>query len=123
MKDSQTAQRAHRDYVENRIETAHPVEIVHLLYRVAIDSLNEAVAHLKSGDHFARANAVTRAELAVDELILSLDHSVDAPFTRTLSDLYGYVLRQTVAGHAKKSEQAFREALAVLTTLLRDGTE
>lgn len=117
MKDLQTAQRAHRDYVESKIETAHPVEIVHILYQVAIDSLNTAIAHLRSGDAFARARAVTKAELAVDELILSLDHSVGAPFTKTLSDLYGYVLQQTVTGHAKKSEQAFREALSILTTL------
>lgn len=117
MTDAQTAQRAYKDYLMSRIETAHPVEIIHLLYQVAIDNLNLAITHLKSGDAFARARAVTKAELAVDELILALDHSVGATFTRTLADLYGYVLRQTVTGHARKSEQAFREALSILMTL------
>src|SRR5277367_1172480 len=99
MTDAQTAQRAYKDYLESRIATAHPVEIIHLLYQVAIDNLNLAITHLKSGDAFARAKAVTKAELAVDELIIALDHSVGANFTRTLADLYGYVLRQIVAGH------------------------
>jgi flagellar secretion chaperone FliS len=117
MTDVQTAQRAYRDYLESRIATAHPVEIIHLLYQVAIDNLNLAITHLKGGDAFARARAVTKAELAVDELILALDHSVNAPFTRTLAQLYGYVLQQTVTGHGRKSEQAFREALSILTTL------
>jgi|HubBroStandDraft_1064217.scaffolds.fasta_scaffold287504_1 flagellar protein FliS len=115
--DAQTAQRAYKDYLESRIAAAHPVEIIHLLYQVAIDNLNLAINHLKSGDAFARARAVTKAELAVDELIIALDHSVGATFTRTLADLYGYVLRQIVAGHGKKSEEAFREALSILTTL------
>jgi flagellar protein FliS len=117
MTDAQSAQRAYRDYLESRVANAHPVEIVHMLYRVAIDNLNLAVTHLNAGDAFARARAVTKAELAVNELTLALDHTVGAPFTRTLADLYDYVLRQTIQGHGKKDEQAFRDALAILTTL------
>jgi flagellar protein FliS len=117
MTEAQTAQRVYRDYLESRIATAHPVELIHLLYQVAIDNLNAAITHLKSGDAFARAKAVTKAELAVDELILALDHSVGAPVSRTLADLYGYVLRETVKGHARKSEQAFQDALSILVTL------
>jgi hypothetical protein len=53
----------------------------------------------------------------VDELNFALDHSVGAGFTRTISELYGYVQRQLVKGHSQKSEQALQEALSVLTTL------
>jgi flagellin-specific chaperone FliS len=82
-----------------------------------MDNLNAAIAHLKNGDAFARASAVTKAEIAVDELLLALDHSVGAPFTRTLASLYDYILQQIIQGHARKSEKAFREALSILTTL------
>ena len=51
------------------------------------------------------------------ELVLSLDHSVNAPFTHTMADLYAYALQRTVEGHSKQSEQAFQEALSILTTL------
>jgi flagellar protein FliS len=117
MTDSQTLQRAHRDYMESRILSAHPVEVVHMLYQVAIDNLNAAIAHLKNEDRPARSYAVTRAEEAVHELVLALDHSVNAPYTHTLASLYGYVLQQIVNGNARQSEQPFWEALSILNTL------
>ena len=115
--DVQALQQAHRDYAESRILSAHPVEIVHMLYQVAIDNVNAAITHLRNRDHFARSAAVTKAQSAIHELLLALDHSVNAPFTRTLSDLYHYSLQQITQGHGKQSEQAFREALSILTTL------
>ena len=117
MTDTQSALQAHREYLESRILTAHPVEIVNMLYHVAIDNVEMSIAHLKSGDRFARSATVTKAQLAVDELILALDHSVDAPFMHTLVDLYQYVLQQLITGHVRQSETAFREALSILTTL------
>ena len=115
--DDQFAQQAHRDYIENRVFSAHPVERVQMLYDVAIASVNTAIARFRDGDVFARGRAVTKAHEAVDELILALDHSVGASFTHTLAELYGYVQRQLVAGHSQKSEEAFKNALSVLTTL------
>src|SRR5262249_58543313 len=65
---------------------------------------SDLIAHLKNGDAFARSAAVTKAEMAIDELLLALDHSVGAAFTRTLADLYDYVLRQIIKGHSQQSE-------------------
>jgi flagellar protein FliS len=115
--DDQLTQQAHKDYVANQVFSAHPAERVYLLYQVAIDSVNAAIARLKDGDIFARGRAVNKAHEAVDELILALDHSVGANFTHTLAELYDYVQRQLVKGHSQKSEEAFRQALSVLTTL------
>src|SRR5580765_2237085 len=117
MKHGQIAPQAHSTYVENQVFSAHPAERVYLLYQVAIDSVNVALARLKDGDIFARGRAVNKAHEAVDELILALDHSVGANFTRTLAELYDYVQRQLVKGHSQKSEEAFHQALSVLTTL------
>jgi flagellar protein FliS len=117
MTDSQTIQRAHRDYLESRILSAHPVEVVHMLYQVAIDNLNAAIAHLKNGDRTARSYAVTRAQEAVNELALALDHSVSPSYSRTLASLYGYVLQQIVDGNARQTEKPFQEALSILNTL------
>jgi flagellar protein FliS len=115
--EDQFARQAHREYLENRVFAAHPAERVYLLYQVAIDSVNAALARLKDGDIFARGHAITKAHEAVDELNLALDHSVGAGFTRTIAELYGYIQRQLVKGHSQKSEQALQEALSVLTTL------
>jgi flagellar biosynthetic protein FliS len=112
-----TTERFRRDYVETRILSAHPVEIVAMLYEVAIENLNEAIRHLKTGDRLARSRAVTRAQQAIHELLIALDHSVFPPFSRTTAGLYQYALNRMVTGHAKESEVAFQEALAVLKPL------
>ena len=68
--DGQRTQQAHKDYVANQVFSAHPAERVYLLYQVAIDSVNAAIARLKDGDIFARGRAVNKAHEAVDELIM-----------------------------------------------------
>src|SRR5579862_7484178 len=117
MTDAHADSQAYRGYMEGRILSAHPVEIVHLLYRVAIDNLNIAISCLKTGDNFGRSKAVTKAQKAVHELMFALDPAVNAPSTRNLTELYDYVQRQIIAGHTRRSEQSFEYALGVLTTL------
>ena len=112
-----TLAQAQREYLENRVLSAKPVEVVEMLYQVAIQSLNRALEHLRSGDALARAQEVSRAQDAVNELMAALDHSV-AAFTQTLAALYIYVQQQIVKGHFNQSEEAFQKASAILTTLL-----
>jgi len=121
--DYESARQAHRDYLESRVLGAHPIEVVEMLYQVAIDNVNLAITHLKAGDALARARAVTKAEQAVDELVLAVNPSVQASFTSTLVDLYHYVLQRIIRGHAQQSEQAFRDALNVLTILAEAWSE
>jgi flagellar biosynthetic protein FliS len=117
MTDATADSQASRGYIEGKIISAHPVEVVHLLYRVAVDNLNLAIACLKTGDNFARSRAVTKAQRAVNELMVSLDPTVAAPFTRNLTELYDYIQRAIIAGHTRRSEQAFQDALGVLNIL------
>jgi len=114
---------ARRDYLENQALVTSPTEVVQMLYQVAINNVRSAIDFLKSGDALARARVVTKAEEAVDELILALDHSVGAQFTHTLADLYAYIIQQLVTGHARQSEQAFRDALTILESLNDTWTE
>lgn len=110
-------QQAQRDYLESRVLSAQPAELVEMLYQVAIQSLKKAIGHLKSGDALARAGEISRAQEAVNELMAALDHSVGASFTQTLASLYAYVQQQILKGHAGKSEEALQRAIGILTTL------
>jgi flagellar protein FliS len=114
--DIQTLNAA-RGYLEGRAHSSEPLDVVHTLYRVALESVGSAIVHLRDGDAMARSRDVTRAEEAVHELVLALDKSVDAPFVRTLVDLYSYILDRLVQGHSQQSEQAFRDAQTILVTL------
>jgi flagellar secretion chaperone FliS len=108
---------AQREYLESRILSAQPAELIELLYQIAIQSLKKAIDHLKSGDAMARAGEVTRAQEAVNELMAALDHSVGASFTQTLASLYAYVQQQILKGHAGPSEEALQRAIGILGTL------
>jgi flagellar secretion chaperone FliS len=117
MPDAKPYSKAQRDYLESRILSAPPVEVVHLLYQVAIDNLNAAKACLKSGDNFGRSRAVTKAQAAVYELLGALDPDATEPISRNLAELYDYVLREIIAGHTRRAEPSFENAIKVLTTL------
>ena len=108
---------AQREYMESRVLSAQPAELVELLYQIAIQSLKKAIGHLKSGDALERAGEVTRAQEAVNELMAALDHSVGASFTQTLASLYAYVQQQILKGHAGPSEEALQRAIGILSTL------
>jgi flagellar protein FliS len=110
-------QQAQREYMESRVLSAQPVELIEMLYQVAIGSLRKAISHLKSGDAMARSREVTRAQESVNELMAALDHSVGASFTNTLAALYVYVQQQILKGHAGPSEDALHRACGILTTL------
>ncbi|MCU1336597.1 MAG: flagellar protein FliS [Bryobacterales bacterium] len=110
-------QQAQREYLESRILSAQPSELIEMLYQVAIQSLKKATAHLKSGDAMARSREVTRAQEAVNELMAALDHSVGASFTQTLAALYVYIQQQILKGHAGPSDEAFHRAIGILATL------
>ena len=110
-------QQAQRDYLESRVLSAQPAELVEMLYQIAIQSLKKAIGHLKSDDALARAGEISRAQEAVNELMTALDHSVGASFTQTLASLYAYIQQQILKGHAGKSEEALQRAINLLTTL------
>jgi len=114
---SDPVQQAQREYLESRILSAQPAELIEMLYQVAIQSLKKAVGHLKSGDAMARSREITRAQEAVNELMAALDHSVGASFTQTLAALYAYVQQQTLKGHSGPSEEALQRAIGILSTL------
>jgi flagellar protein FliS len=117
MTDAHTASQAYREYIETRVRTAPPVEIVHWLYQVATDNLNAAIACLKSGDNTGRSRAVAKTLGAINELMFALDRRVDAPFSRNLVGLYDYIRSEINVGHTRRSERAFQDALRVLSTL------
>ena len=117
MQSSDPVQQAQREYLESRILSAQPAELIEMLYQIAIQSLKKSIGHLKGGDAMARSREVTRAQEAVNEMMAALDHSVGASFTQTLAALYSYIQQQTLKGHAGPSEEAFQRAIGILTTL------
>jgi flagellar protein FliS len=112
-----------QEYLRTKVLAASPIEAVVMLYEFAINSLNSAIADLKSGDAMSRAKNVTKAQEAVTELAMAVDHSSGASFTTTLVELYAYVQNQIIKGHTEQSEAAFSNAVSILRSLLEGWSQ
>jgi flagellar protein FliS len=108
-------------HLETEVLSASPVELVQMIYRAAIDSMNAARIHLSAGEIAARSAAATRAMNLVAELAQSLDPNQGA-IAADLSDLYGYILAKIQEGNFRQHDAPFEEAVRLLATLL-DGWE
>jgi flagellar protein FliS len=104
-------------YLESSVLTATPLELVAMLYRCALDSTAEARRCLACGDIEGRVRPVNKAFDAVTELTLSLDYEKGGELSRSLAELYGYILNQIILGHCNQSDENFAEAARLLTTM------
>src|ERR1035438_10573020 len=75
-------------YLESRIMSADPLELVSLLYQGAIDSVRDARKYLAQEDIPARGKAIAKATDILIELEASLNHKAGGSISRRLADMY-----------------------------------
>ena len=108
---------AHDAYLESRIESAGPVELIRLLYQGAIGRVREARRALAAGDIAARSRAVTKAFEILTELATSLDRDRGGEIALRLARLYDYMQRRLIEANVEQRDQPLAEVLGLLTTL------
>ena len=108
---------AFHNYLDNEVLTAHPLRLVQLLYRGALDSIASARRHLKLGEIRARSRAITKAMRIVTELARSLNMAEGGEVSRNLARLYGYVLRLLMKANSEQSDAPLAEAERLLGAL------
>jgi flagellar protein FliS len=109
---------AYDAYLESKVLAADPVELVRMLYRLAIDRIREAREHLEKGDIAGRSKAISVASEALSELNVSLDHVAGGELSRRLAQLYEYIVWRLLEANVHQSAEPLNEALKLLTTLL-----
>ena len=107
-----------KEYLETQVMGADPIELVRILYRGAINSIEDARGYLKSGDILARGNSISRAMDFLSELTLSLDMENGGEVSQRLAGLYAYVQRAIFKAHAERSDAPLAESSKLLNTLL-----
>jgi len=105
--------------LEAKVMSADPVELVCLLYRGAIDAVDQAQQELRTGNIEARGRAITKAMDILSELIQSLDRRHGGEFARTLLELYDYMQKLLHAAHRDQSGRPLEETARLLNTLLQ----
>jgi len=109
--------KAHNAYLESRILSAEPVELICLLYQGAISEVREARRHLQEKNIRARSNSITKVHDILSELTTVLDHKQGGQIAQNLAQLYDYMMRRITEANFKQIDEPLVETLGLLTTL------
>jgi flagellar secretion chaperone FliS len=104
-------------YLEQRVLSADPLELVRLMYQAAIAAVRDARRDLSAGEIAARSRSISKACGIVLELNAALDHSQDGEISARLAALYDYMLRRLLEANIQQSDALLAEVLGLLSTL------
>ena len=105
-------------YLENRVLSADPLELVRMLYRSTLDSTRNAKAHLAAGRIPERCREISRAMTLITELAGSLDRERGGAISENLAGLYDYMQRRLLEANMRKNAEPLSEVESLLATLL-----
>ncbi len=103
-------------YLETKILSASPVELIHLLYEGATESVKEARRHLAAGDIASRSAAISKSmEILISyaavpfyfggtSLLIVVSVTMD-----TVAQVQGYLLAHQYEGLIKRSKLRGRQ--------------
>ena len=106
--------RAARGYLEARVRSASPAELISLLYEGLARELRLAAQSLDRGDLEGRGIAIGRSVGIIGELRGSLNHDVGGELAKNLERLYAYWTRKITEAHATSTRAALDHVLSLL---------
>lgn len=109
--------RTEQAFLEQKVETAKPIQLVCMLYEGALQAIQDARNFLASGEILARGRAISRAQAILVELTESLKEQYEPDVAGRLRVLYDYALTKLQDGHIRQDGQALAEAEAILKPL------
>ncbi len=107
----------HDAYLEGRVLSADPLELVKLLYQGCGNAVREARRRLAENDIAGRSSAISTAYEILAELIGSLDRARGPEIGERLALLYDYMQRRLIEANLRQSDAPLSEVLGLLATL------
>jgi flagellar protein FliS len=107
----------HDVYLESRVLTANPIELVNLLYEACMQAVREARRHLAEGRIAERSREINKACEIVIELGASLDYERGGEISQRLALLYDYMQRRLLEANMRQSDAPLADVLGLLSTL------
>jgi len=104
-------------YLEARVMSASPVELVRMLFGAAAQAVREARRHLAGGDIRARSQEISRATAILMELQTALDTSRGGELAVRLGGLYDYMERRLLEANQQQADTPLAEVLELVSTL------
>lgn len=104
-------------YLESRVLSAGPMELVRILYQTAANEVRNARRHLEARDVMARSRAISKASEALLQLARALDLAKGGELAERLMQLYAYMLRRLTEANFQQMDAPLAEVLSLLATL------
>jgi flagellar protein FliS len=104
-------------YLESRILSASPLDLVNILYEHAILDIQQARQSLARGDVAARSRSISKAIAIIGELQSSLDYEAGGEIAANLGQLYQYMRARLTAGNLRQSNSPLAEVAGLLESL------
>ena len=110
-------------YLESKVLSASPLELVSLAYEGAIEAIRRARVCLLEKRIHDRSRAITKAQLILAELQRSLDFNRGGDLSLQLSRLYDYMQRRLIEANFQQAEAPLAEVENLLETVLESWRE
>ena len=107
----------HDHYLESEVQSAHPLKLVSMLYRGALESVAAARRKLATGDPRGRSRQITKAWEILGELSRALDHGTDSVLSGRLAALYLYMQTRLLEANSQQADAPLEEVQRLLSTL------
>ncbi|MGI8991043.1 MAG: flagellar export chaperone FliS [Bryobacteraceae bacterium] len=104
-------------YLEQRILSADPVELIRILYQQGLTEVREARRHLEARDIEARSKSISKSFEILCELSRSLDMDRGGEIAERLSGLYDYMRGRLLDANFQQADEPLAEVLSLLSTL------
>jgi len=104
-------------YLETRVLSASPIELINILYEYAMLSVQDARNGLVRGDVAARSKAILKVIAILGELESSLNHELGGEVASNLGRLYRYMRDKLTVANLRQVDAPLAEVEALLKTL------
>ena len=104
-------------YLQHKILSASPLELVAMLYSKAIGEIRDARLNLVAGNVERRSQAICKASSAIGELDSSLNMTSGGELATRLRGLYRYCLVRLLDANLHQQDEPLAEVLNLLATL------
>jgi flagellar protein FliS len=104
-------------YLESRVFSADPVELIRILYESAIAAVEDARRNLAAKAIAERSRSINKACGILAELIASLDRERGGEIADRLAQLYGYMHSRLIEANRLQADVPLADVLSLLKTL------
>jgi flagellar protein FliS len=108
---------AYNSNLEAEILSSDPVQLVDILYRLALNRIQAAREAHQNNDIILRGRMVTKAFDVLIELQRGLDFEKGGEIARNYARLYDYCQRRLLEGHTTASDTCLKEVQSLIADM------